>query len=106
MMWNEFLPMSMPITLAIAPLCLLDMACSLSLLPHAQLRSLAGPEHGRTIPLTDIETNPSRGPFRLIDESRLQVVDRRHRVWRTPHEQPEGPIPRHKKHWTTVQSTR
>jgi hypothetical protein len=30
------------------------MACSLSLAPLAQLRLLAGQEHGRTIPLTDI----------------------------------------------------
>src|ERR1700720_4582024 len=48
-MWNEFLPISMPITVAIAVLCLLDMACSLSWVP-IQLRSLAGQEHARTVP--------------------------------------------------------
>src|SRR6267378_2506153 len=48
--WNEFLPISMPIT-AIAVLGVWDMACSLSLVPLAQLRLLAGQEHGRTIPL-------------------------------------------------------
>src|SRR5882672_10635910 len=52
--WNEFLPISMPIT-AIAVLGVWDMACSLSLVPLAQLRLLAGQEHGRTIPLGDIE---------------------------------------------------
>src|SRR6266436_6687896 len=51
--WNEFLPISMPIT-AIAVLGVWDMACSLSLVPLAQLRLLAGQEHGRTIPLTDV----------------------------------------------------
>src|SRR5229473_959869 len=50
--WNEFLPISMPIT-AIAVLGVWDMACSLSLVPLAQLRLLAGQEHGRTIPLAD-----------------------------------------------------
>src|SRR6266478_4405201 len=50
--WNEFLPISMPIT-AIAVLGVCDMACSLSLAPLAQLRLLAGQEHGRTIPLAD-----------------------------------------------------
>jgi hypothetical protein len=30
------------------------MACSLSLAPLCQLQSLAGQEHGRTIPLTDV----------------------------------------------------
>src|SRR5882672_1622636 len=33
------------------------MACSLSLAPPCQLRLLAGQEHGRTIPLTDIGPN-------------------------------------------------
>src|SRR5713226_3116243 len=47
-----FLPISMPIT-AIAVLGVWDMACSLSLVPLAQLRLLAGQEHGRTIPLAD-----------------------------------------------------
>src|SRR5215510_15709834 len=51
--WNEFLPISMPIT-AIARLSWYDMACSWTVLPPGQLRLLAGPEHGRTIPLADI----------------------------------------------------
>ncbi len=33
------------------------MACSLSLVP-LQHRSLAGQEHGRTIPLTDVNCRP------------------------------------------------
>ena len=40
----------MPIT-AIASLGFSDMACSLSLAPLVQLQTLAGQEHGRTIPL-------------------------------------------------------
>src|SRR6266850_7779843 len=55
--WNEFLPISMPIT-AIAVLGVRDMACSLSLAPLAQLRLLAGQEHGRTIPLPDLSGKP------------------------------------------------
>jgi hypothetical protein len=47
-MWNEFLPISMPIT-AIAQLDFSDMACSLSSLPPSQLLLLAGagarPDH-------------------------------------------------------------
>ena len=43
----------MPIT-AIALLSWYDMACSWTVLPPGQLRLLAGPEHGRTIPLADI----------------------------------------------------
>src|SRR6478735_10485772 len=56
--WKEFLPISMPIT-AIAVCAVAGMACSLSWAPLASL-SLAGQEHGRTIPLTDIE--PDRLP--------------------------------------------
>ena len=51
--WNEFLPISMPIT-AIALLSFCKMACSLSLVPPYQLLSPAGLEHGRTIPLAVI----------------------------------------------------
>ena len=32
-----------------------DMACSWTVLPPGQLRLLAGPEHGRTIPLAAID---------------------------------------------------
>jgi hypothetical protein len=35
-------------------LSLCDMACSWTLLPPGQLRLLAGPEHGRTIPLAEV----------------------------------------------------
>src|SRR5919204_4084810 len=42
----------MPIT-AIAELSLCGMACSSSLVPPCQLLLLAGPEHGRTIPLPE-----------------------------------------------------
>src|SRR5215467_281092 len=47
-MWNEFLPISMPVT-ATAELSFWDMACSLSGRPLTSL-SLVGQEHGRTIP--------------------------------------------------------
>jgi hypothetical protein len=49
-MWNEFLPISMPTTEISASA---DMACSLSQAPLASL-SLAGQEHGRTIPLAEV----------------------------------------------------
>src|SRR3979490_1662484 len=51
--WNEFLPISMPIT-AIALSNSWDMACSLSLAPLPSILLLVGQEHGRTIPLPDI----------------------------------------------------
>src|SRR6267142_2093648 len=65
--WNEFLPISMPIT-AIAVLGVWDMACSLSLVPLAQLRLLAGQEHGRTIPLADVRRLFTQAPstIRLV----------------------------------------
>ena len=50
-MWNEYLPISMPIT-AIAVRAVVGMACSLSQAPLVSL-SLAGQEHGRTIPLAN-----------------------------------------------------
>src|ERR1035437_5933952 len=51
--WNEFLPISMPIT-AIALSNFWDMACSLSLAPLPSILSLVGQEHGRTIPLAEV----------------------------------------------------
>jgi hypothetical protein len=51
-MWNEFLPISMPIT-AISPDALLDMACSLKRPPRQNCSSV-GREHGRTIPLAEV----------------------------------------------------
>ena len=56
---NQFLPISMPIT-ASAVLGVLDMACSLSLGAPRQLRWLAGQEHGRTIPLTEVAVSQMR----------------------------------------------
>src|ERR1035437_2094400 len=52
--WNKFLPISMPIT-AIALSNFWDMACSLSLAPLPSILSLVGQEHGRTIPLADLD---------------------------------------------------
>src|SRR6187200_3111497 len=53
-MWNEFLPISMPIT-AISLLNFSDMACSFVFDAPCQLCLLEGREHGRTIPFSDIE---------------------------------------------------
>jgi hypothetical protein len=47
-MWNEFLPISMPIT-AILLLSFSDMACSFVFSAPGPFGSLAGLEHGRTI---------------------------------------------------------
>ena len=52
-MWNEFLPISMPIT-AISLLSFWDMARSFVFGAPRQLGLLAGLEHGRTIPFSDI----------------------------------------------------
>jgi hypothetical protein len=52
-MWNEFLPISMPIT-AISLLSFWDMACSFVFAAPCQLCLLEGREHGRTIPFCDI----------------------------------------------------
>src|SRR5689334_12587292 len=51
--WNEFLPISMPIT-AITLLRFPVIACSFRLAPPASLLADKGQEHGRTIPLTDM----------------------------------------------------
>jgi hypothetical protein len=48
-MWKEFLPISMPIT-AILLLSFSDLACSFVFGAPCQFGSLAGLEHGRTIP--------------------------------------------------------
>src|ERR1700688_3973632 len=52
--WNEFLPISIPIT-AIALSNFWDMACSLSLAPLPSILLLVGQEHGQTIPLADLQ---------------------------------------------------
>src|ERR1700704_485918 len=63
--WNEFLPISMPIT-AIAVLGVSDMACSLSFGAPCQLSLLAGQEHGRTIPLAELRTLLTQNPVRVL----------------------------------------
>src|SRR5205814_8856548 len=57
-MWNEFLPISMPIT-AILLLSFSDMACSFVFDAPCQLGLMAGLEHGRTIPFSDIGPSPT-----------------------------------------------
>src|SRR6266481_4724214 len=52
--WNEFLPISIPIT-AITLLSFSDMACSFRWVPLTSLLADRGQEHGRTIPLTDMK---------------------------------------------------
>src|SRR6266567_984367 len=52
-MWNEFLPISIPIAAGeTSRFC--DMAWSLSSVPPCQHPLLVGREHGRTIPLADV----------------------------------------------------
>src|SRR3954468_19296488 len=69
--WNEFLPISMPIT-AIAVLGVWDMAYSLSLAPPCPLPWRAGQEHDRTIPLADIRPNLTSVEYRLLSHGLLQ----------------------------------
>src|SRR5258708_9076243 len=52
--WNEFLPISMPIVAMVA-IDLLDMAVLRVTLAPSQHYSPVGQEHGRTIPLADIQ---------------------------------------------------
>src|SRR6266478_2737438 len=60
--WNEFLPISMPIT-AITLLSFSIMACSFHLAPPASLLADGRQEHGRTIPLADFAAHRLlRGP--------------------------------------------
>src|SRR5215471_18365310 len=74
MRWNEFLPISMPIT-AISLLSFWDMACSFVFdAPCQATYALAGREHGRTIPLVDMAGGLGRasvGPssLRLIEHA-------------------------------------
>src|SRR6516165_10219000 len=70
--WNEFLPISMPIT-AISLLSFWDMACSFVFdAPCQATYALAGREHGRTIPLADIKVEGA---------SRGQSWDRQNEPW-------------------------
>src|SRR5712664_1240026 len=63
--WNEFLPISMPIT-AITLLSFSIMACSFHLAPPASLLADGRQEHGRTIPLTDATAGGTGGKSRLV----------------------------------------
>src|SRR6266404_6137498 len=56
--WNEFLPISIPIT-AITLLSFSIMACSFCWVPLTSLLADRGQEHGRTIPLADLEEAPA-----------------------------------------------
>src|SRR5580700_7176321 len=63
-MWNEFLPISMPITAGEASrFC--DMACSFVFGAPCQHSLLAGREHGRTIPLAVLAVAAHRDPLLL-----------------------------------------
>src|ERR1700688_918023 len=77
--WNEFLPISIPIT-AIALSNFWDMACSLSLAPLPSILLLVGQEHGRTIPLSDMAAYPNSNQRALmitIEASRLLILPAR-----------------------------
>jgi hypothetical protein len=68
--WNEFLPISIPIT-AITLLSFSAMACSFRWAPPASLLAGRAKEHGRTIPLPDLMTNPSSTCLtRLLSQDR------------------------------------
>jgi hypothetical protein len=81
------LPISMPIT-AIAVLGVWDMACSLSLVPLAQLRLLAGQEHGRTIPLADtpdaLRTFPAERALAIRGKPMFKLHRQTHRTFASP----------------------
>src|SRR5215212_7698822 len=64
-MWNEFLPISMPIT-AILLLSFSDMACSFVFGAPCQFGSLARLEHGRTIPFSDMAAYPNSNQRALM----------------------------------------
>src|ERR1700688_1348265 len=66
--WNEFLPISMPIT-AIALSNFWDMACSLSLAPLPSILLLVGQEDGRTIPTGHI------GPDHVESSTRQSTLE-------------------------------
>src|SRR5713101_5727498 len=53
--WNEFLPISMPIVAMVA-IDLVDMAVLHLTLAPSQHYSPVGQEHGRTIPLADLDS--------------------------------------------------
>jgi hypothetical protein len=72
-MWNEFLPISMPIT-AISLLNFSDMACSFVFGAPCQLCLLEGREHGRTIPFSDIRRQYLTRPMAIKTHSRTALA--------------------------------
>src|SRR5215831_17128291 len=70
--WNEFLPISMPIT-AISLLSFSDMACSFVFGAPCQLGLLEGREHGRTIPFSELALEC----FFPADDATAQALMRR-----------------------------
>src|SRR5215510_2275023 len=57
--WNEFLPISMPMVAMVA-IDLLDMAVLRLTLAPSQHHSPVGQEHGRTIPLPEVQVGECR----------------------------------------------
>src|SRR5215475_10451110 len=57
--WNEFLPISMPMVAMVA-IDLLDMAALRLTLAPSQHYSPVGQEHGRTIPLAEVDRLSAR----------------------------------------------
>src|SRR6266404_5321868 len=76
--WNEFLPISMPIT-AITLLSFSIMACSFHLAPPASLLADGRQEHGRTIPLAEVtrrkEVDSDRGTGSLNCSNRAAATE-------------------------------
>src|SRR5262245_56499841 len=77
-MWNEFLPISMPMT-ATAELSSWDMAWLLVWAPLTSL-SPVGQEHGRTIPLAAIRCDAEKRPVSRVKRkstspARNDVID-------------------------------
>src|SRR6266478_5006240 len=73
--WNEFLPISMPIT-AITLLSFSIMACSFHLAPPASLLADGRQEHGRTIPLAEIAGLVSQSPIADLGHDDLGINPR------------------------------
>jgi hypothetical protein len=87
--WNEFLPISMPINGDRGIWCLrYGVACSLFLVPLAQLRLLAGQEHSRTIP-TSLNGRANLAPG-LLEECYFEGRDDAGEI-----SGPWAPCPRH-----------
>src|SRR5262245_39563434 len=69
--WNEFLPISMPMV-AVVAFDLLDMAVLRLTLAPSQHHSPVGQEHGRTIPLPEVEAYGP--PFKNVLRSMTKCV--------------------------------